>query len=318
MNRQARIQMRASKARLAVRRLQWVIAFGVVVLPLIGVIAASVLLWNRGITWVELTCLAVMYFVCMLGITVGFHRHFAHRSYDTSWPMRILLAIFGSMAAQGPILFWVSTHRRHHAFSDKEGDPHSPNLHGDGLRGMLHGLWHAHIGWMFTNELSGWAHFGRDVFEDRAIFRIHQQYLHWVAVGLALPAVFAGAVTGTWMGALNGFLWGGLVRIFLVNHASWCVGSICHKFGSAEFETHDQSANNYTVAVLTFGEGLQNNHHAFPGSFSHALYWWQPDLSACVIRLLEWTGLVWNVRFPSQRAIKQVRLQRAANVNGVG
>jgi stearoyl-CoA desaturase (delta-9 desaturase) len=297
----------ARMLRASVRRLQWSIAFGVVVIPFLGVVAASVIFRNRGIGWVELGSLLVMYAVCMLGITVGFHRHFAHRSFNTSPGMRLILGACGSMAAQGPLLFWVSTHRRHHAFSDKPGDPHSPNLHGEGLWGMIAGLWHSHIGWMFTVEQTDLVEFARDVLQDPAMFMIHRTYLWWVLAGLALPAALGGLLTMSWMGALLGFVWGGLVRMFLVNHAAWCVGSISHVFGSRPFKTGDHSANNYMVAVLAFGEGLQNNHHAFSGSFSHAVRWWQPDLSATVIRLLKSAGLVWDLKSPSERAIRDSR-----------
>ncbi len=278
-----------------------------VVIPFLGVVAASVIFRNRGIGWVEVISLLVMYGVCMLGITVGFHRLFAHRSYSTSPTMRLILGACGSMAAQGPLLFWVSTHRRHHVFSDKPGDPHSPNLHGEGLWGMITGLWHSHIGWMFTVEQTDLSEFARDVLQDRAMFMIHRTYLLWVLAGLALPALVSGLVTMSWTGALLGFVWGGLVRMFLVNHAAWCVGSISHVFGSRPFKTGDHSANNYLVAVLAFGEGLQNNHHMFAGSFSHAVRWWQPDLSALVIRALKSAGLVWDLKSPSERAIRDSR-----------
>jgi stearoyl-CoA desaturase (delta-9 desaturase) len=297
--------------RASVRRLQWSIAGGIVVIPFLGIIAASVVFWNRGIGWVEVGSLVVMYTLCMLGITVGFHRHFAHRSYSTSSGMRLILGALGSMAAQGPLLFWVATHRRHHAFSDKPGDPHSPHLHGPGLGGMLRGLWHSHIGWMFTAEQTDLVGFARDVMQDPMMFMIHRTYLWWVLAGLVLPGVACGVLTGTWTGALLGFLWGGLVRVFLVNHASWCVGSFSHVFGTRPFRTGDHSANNYVVAVVAFGEGLQNNHHAFSGSFSHAVRWWQPDFSAAVILMLKAAGLVWDLKFPSERAIRDSRRPEA-------
>ena len=303
-------------SRASVRRLQWSIAFGVVVIPFLGVIVAGVLFWRRGMGWVEGGALLVMYVLCMLGITVGFHRHFAHRSFSTSRPMSLLFGVLGSMAAQGPLLFWVATHRRHHAFSDEPGDPHSPNLNGSGLSGLLCGLWHAHIGWMFSDEATDLVDFARDLLRDRDLFTIHRTYLFWVYSGLALPALVCGLLTLTWTGALQGFLWGGLVRVFLVNHASWCVGSVSHVFGTRPFETRDYSANNYWVALLTFGEGLQNNHHAFPSSFSHAVRWWQPDFSAVVIRCLRFAGLVWDVKYPSERAIREARRLRLGAVGG--
>jgi stearoyl-CoA desaturase (delta-9 desaturase) len=205
------------------------------------------------------------------------------------------------------LVTWVASHRRHHAYSDQPGDPHSPNLQGSGWRGLLHGLWHAHVGWMFSDELTDWSRFARDVMQDRTLFKIHQSYFLWVGLGLLLPLVLGGLLTGTWMGAATGLLWGGFVRMFLVNNGSWAVGSVCHVFGSRPFNNRDHSANNYLVAIWTFGEGLQNNHHAFPSSASHALTWWEPDVSMGFIRLLQALGLVWDVKTPSSRAIELAR-----------
>ncbi|HZI86216.1 MAG TPA: fatty acid desaturase [Pyrinomonadaceae bacterium] len=289
------------------RRLQRGIAFGVVVLPLVGFIVAMIQLWKYGISVVDVALLAVMYVVTIIGETVGYHRHFAHRAFDTSKTMRAILAILGSMTAQGPIVFWVAVHRRHHAYSDREGDPHSPNLHGKGLSGLVRGLWHGHIGWMFTDEQTSWARFAREILQDRTIFKIHQQYFFWLAMGLVIPALLGGLITKTMFGAFSGFLWGGLVRIFLVNQAMWCVGSICHRFGRNPFRTHDHSGNVYWVALLSFGEGLQNNHHAFPNSARHGLKWWEPDFSGWVIRSMETLGLIWNVKHPSAQAIRNSR-----------
>jgi stearoyl-CoA desaturase (Delta-9 desaturase) len=296
-------------ARPGTMRMQWAIAFGIVVVPFVGVIASLILFRQYGVGWPEVVMLATMYFLCQSGVTVGLHRHFSHRSFQTSQPMRIVLAILGAMAGQGPLMFWVATHRRHHTFSDQPGDPHSPNLHGEGVGAMLRGLWHAHIGWMFSVEQTDWARFAKDLLRDRTMFRIHRLYLLWVFLGLALPAGAGWLITGTGLGALQGFLWGGLVRMFLVNHASWCVGSVCHMFGGRPFDTHDHSANNFAVAVLAFGEGLQNNHHAFPGSYSHAVKWWEPDLSAILIRGLRSLGLVWGVKYPSRDEIEQAKVR---------
>jgi stearoyl-CoA desaturase (Delta-9 desaturase) len=292
------------------RRLQRIAAFIIVVVPLVGTILAILQVFLYGVTWMEIGLLLGMYCVCITGATVGFHRHFTHRAFQARAPVRIVLAILGSMAAQGPLVYWVASHRRHHAYSDRPGDPHSPNLHGSGLRGLVHGLWHAHIGWMFAEEGSDWIHFARDVLGDRALFRIHEMYFTWVALGLAIPAALGGILTGTWSGVAAGFLWGGLVRMFLVNHASWCVGSVCHVFGSRPFDTKDFSANNYSVAVFTFGEGLQNNHHAFPSSAAHAVAWWEPDFAMIIIRVMQWLGLVWNVRLPTREAIEKARRRR--------
>jgi stearoyl-CoA desaturase (delta-9 desaturase) len=213
------------------------------------------------------------------------------------------------MAAQGPILFWAAMHRRHHAFSDRPGDPHSPHLDGEREVSGLRGLWHAHIGWMLSEVAADWASFAQDLMRDRTVFFIHQSYFVWLTAGLLLPGVVAGLITGNWRAVGAGILWGGLVRTFVANQASWCVGSVCHYFGARPFETHDHSANNYAVAVFTFGEGLQNNHHAFPNSARHAMLWWEPDFSGTLIRLLALVGLVWDVRHPTPEAI--ARLHKA-------
>jgi stearoyl-CoA desaturase (delta-9 desaturase) len=248
-----------------------------------------------------------MYTLTIIGNTVGFHRHFAHCAFKTSQPLRLLLAVLGSMAAQGPLIFWVAVHRRHHVYSDQPGDPHSPNLNGAGLVGALRGLYHAHIGWMFTEEQTNWTRFARDILQDRMLLRIHQQYFFWLIVGLMIPAILGGLLTRTWTDILLGFLWGGLVRIFLVNQAMWCVGSICHYFGSRPFQTHDRSGNLHWVAFFTFGEGLQNNHHAFPSSARHGLAWWQPDFSGWIIRGMEVAGIAWDVKHPTARSVLEAK-----------
>ncbi len=291
------------------RRRQQMVAFMVVAPPLAGTLLALFLAIRNGIGWIEITTFTSMYLLCMLGITIGFHRYFAHKSFETSKPFSLLLAAMGSMAAQGPLMFWVATHRSHHAYSDQLGDPHSPNLHGQGIKGLLHGWWHAHIGWMFSGSAAEWSHFARDVMRDRRYFKMSQHYFFWVYLGLAIPTLMGGILSQSLYGAWLGFLWGGLVRICLVNQASWCVGSVCHMFGSRPFETHDCSANNHLVAVLAFGEGLQNNHHAFPSSYSHRVRWWEPDLSATILLVLRAVGLVWDLKFPSERVILSSRVQ---------
>jgi stearoyl-CoA desaturase (delta-9 desaturase) len=318
-DRDAEVTVQAARARRLPRgvtiaqpaavRLQRRIAAVVVVLPLVGTAVALYQAFAYGVGALELGIFALMYTLCTLGTYAGLHRHFAHRSFRAYQPVRLGLAILGSMAAQGPLVTWVAAHRRHHAYSDRPGDPHSPNLHGPGLRGLLHGLWHAHVGWMFSDEVSDWSRFARDVMQERALFWVHRTYFTWVFLGLALPAALGGLIAGSWAGAAAGFLWGGLVRMFVVNNGAWAVGSICHVFGTRPFNNRDRSANNYLVALVTFGEGLQNNHHAFPSSAAHAVVWWQPDVSMWFIRLLEGLGLVWDVKLPSRRAVAEARVK---------
>jgi stearoyl-CoA desaturase (Delta-9 desaturase) len=287
-------------------QLQRLIAFLVMALPITGTGLAIYLAFHYGIGRVEIGSFLFMYLLTMGGMTVGLHRYFAHRSFETGPRMRLVLAVLGSMSTQGPLLSWVTIHRKHHAFSDRPGDPHSPHVHENKMFGMLNGLWHAHIGWMFTENSADWS-FSRDLMGDRRLFWVHRTYLYWVAASFLLPAFVCGLLTRTWSGAALGFLWGGLVRCFVVNQASWCVGSICHYFGTRRFDTHDHSANNYMVAVFTFGEGLQNNHHAFPSAARHGLRWWEPDFSGTLIWLLSALGLVWNRYHPSEESIAKLR-----------
>ncbi len=291
----------------AAARLQRSLAFLVVTLPFIGVGIATARIFLYGVNWWEIAIFVGMYVVCVSGVSMGSHRHFAHRAFQAHPRVRSVLGAMGSMAAQGPLAYWVAQHRRHHVYSDLPGDPHSPHLHGGGVVGMLRGFWHSHIGWLFSDETADWIHFAHDILKDPQAFRIHQRYFWWATIGLVLPTALGALATGTLTGAWLGFLWGGLVRIFALNHASWCVGSVCHLFGKRPFETHDHSANNFWVALFTFGEGLQNNHHAFPSSAAHGLNWREPDFSIIVIRVLERLGLVWDVNFPSPQAIAKAR-----------
>ncbi|MEV8379150.1 acyl-CoA desaturase [Kribbella sp. NPDC056861] len=276
-------------------------------LPLIGTAVACWLVVTGQVTRTDLALLVSMYCVHFVGVTVGLHRYLAHKAFRTSRWFSDLLMITGSMAAQGPLLFWVATHRRHHQFSDREGDPHSPNLHGWALRQRLHGLWYAHMPWMLSEENSKWSVFAPDVLDDRRLVRHHQLYPAWVLLGLALPAALGGVIGGSPRSALTGLVFGGLARIFVANQAAWCVGSICHAFGRRPFDNKDHSANNWLVALLTFGEGLQNNHHAFPRSFRHAVRWWEPDLSGVLIAGLGRLGVVWDLREPDAAAIARRR-----------
>ena len=296
-----------------IRRLR-LIAGAVVVGPMLGCIAAAVLAWREGLHVSDVAIFLAMYLACGFGISLGYHRYFAHRSFKTGRFMQRLLAVLGSTNAQGPIVFWVATHRRHHRYSDEAGDPHSPNLSGDGFGNFLRGIWHAYFGWMFSDEITNYVVYARDILSDRTLVRINTLYPLWVALGLAVPAAIVGAATGSSWGALHGFLWGGVIRMFVVNHANWCVGTFCHVFGSQPFATGDASRNSFWIALVSFGEGYHNNHHAFPSSASHGLEWWQPDLSAGAIKLLAATGLIWDVNLPSIAA----RRAKARSVVGQG
>jgi stearoyl-CoA desaturase (Delta-9 desaturase) len=266
-------------------------------------VVAAALLWGWGFGWVELGLLLGMYVLTALGITVGFHRLFTHRSFQTNRIIQFVLAALGSMAAQGPLLRWVAVHRRHHQHSDQPEDPHSPHGHGRGLLGLLRGLWHAHMGWLLRPEPADLDRYAGDLRRDKPLRVASALFPVWLAVGLVLPAILGGLLTGTWAGVLLGLLWGGLARIFLVHHVTWSVNSVCHLWGGQPYPDGDQSRNNLVFGVLALGEGWHNNHHAFPTSARHGLRWWQLDLSYLFIRGLALLRLAWNVRLPGEHAL---------------
>jgi stearoyl-CoA desaturase (delta-9 desaturase) len=296
------------------RRIKWAVAFSMMVLPGLGFIAAIAMISIGYLPTLDIGLFIAMYVVHMIGVTIGFHRYLAHKAFKTSRAFEAILMICGSLAGEGPIMYWVTTHRRHHKYSDREGDPHSPNLGGTSIRGKLGGLWYAHMPWMLSDESSSWILWAPDVLRNRRLFFYHRTYQLWVAAGLALPALVGFAVGRTPGAALAGLVFGGLARMFAANQAAWCVGSICHMFGSRPFDNNDRSANNWLVAVFTFGEGLQNNHHAFPGSYRHAIRAWEPDLSGWILALLGKAGIVWDLRTPSRAAINASRSWKDANV----
>jgi stearoyl-CoA desaturase (Delta-9 desaturase) len=285
-----------ARARTRERR----IALIVVVVPFLGMLGGIALLWRTGVGPIDLLLLLGMFTFSILGIGVGYHRHFSHRAFQTTKTVKIILAILGSSAAQGPVLYWAALHRRHHTFSDRLGDPHSPHLHGEGVRNFFRGFWHAHTGWLFAPEIHDWALYVPDLIKDRAIFRINRLYFLWVFLGLVIPTVLGALLTGTWQGAAEALLWGGLVRISLTHHTTWSVNSICHIYGTRTFRSRDLSTNNVWLAIPSFGESWHNNHHAFPRSAFHGLSWWQIDLSGYVIRFLQAVGVAWDVKAPSK------------------
>jgi stearoyl-CoA desaturase (delta-9 desaturase) len=270
-----------------------------VVIPFAGLVAAIVFLWGWGLTWVDLTLLAVMYLVTALGITVGYHRLFTHRSFETNPVIQSILAILGSMAMQGSLMTWVATHRRHHQHSDREDDPHSPQHHGKSFFGVIRGLWHAHIGWMFSSGQANLARYVKDLRQSTMLRVVSSLFPLWVLMGLLIPTVLGYFLCGGWLGALFGLIWGGLVRIFFVHHVTWSVNSICHLWGRKPYPCQDESRNNFLVGVLGLGEGWHNNHHAFPTSARHGFRWWQVDVSYWVILILSWFRLAWNIKRPA-------------------
>jgi stearoyl-CoA desaturase (delta-9 desaturase) len=275
------------------------IASGVVTaVPPILVVIGLWLGWAGNLfAWQDILILAITYVVIGTGVTVGFHRLLTHRSFKTSRLMRAGFAALGSAAAEGPVIDWVATHRKHHQFSDVEGDPHSPHTdHGSGWRGALRGLAHAHIGWVFSDmEVADERRYAKDLLADPMIRFVDRTFVLWVALGLAFPFGLGVALTGTVAGGLTGLLWGGAARIFFLHHATFSINSLCHFFGRRDYDTGDQSRNLAWLAIPTWGEAWHNNHHAFPTSYRHGLRRWQIDPSAGVIRLMEMTGLAWDV-----------------------
>jgi stearoyl-CoA desaturase (delta-9 desaturase) len=266
--------------------------------PPILVLIGMWLGWNNGVlVWQDLLILAVFYCVIGSGVTVGFHRLLTHRSFKCSRAVRVFFAILGSMAAEGPVIDWVATHRKHHQFSDVEGDPHSPHLdHRHGWQGELWGFWHAHLGWVFSDmEVADERRYAKDLISDPWIRFVDRTFVLWVVLGLALAFGAGVALTGSVDGGLTAMLWGGAARIFFVHHATFSINSVCHFFGKADYDTGDESRNVFWLAIPTWGESWHNNHHAFPTSFRHGLRRWQIDPSAAMIRTMELTGLAWDV-----------------------
>ena len=278
-------------------RLERNINVGAVILPFLAFLVAVPLLWNRLVGVTDLALFAAMYVLCGLGVTVGFHRLLTHRSFATYKPVQYVFAVLGSMAVQGPVIGWVADHRKHHAHADEEGDPHSPHVgHGSGVRGVLAGLWHAHMGWLFTHQgRAEKRRYARDLVEDAGMRLISRNFVVLVATSLLLPALAGWLLTGELAGAATGLLWGGLVRIFFQHHVTWSINSVCHFFGRRRFETDDHSTNVAWLAIPSFGEAWHHNHHAFPRSAIHGLRWYELDPSGLLIRALRRLGLAWNV-----------------------
>jgi stearoyl-CoA desaturase (delta-9 desaturase) len=284
-----------------------------VALPFVAFCAAVALLWGRVVDLADLTVLAVMYVLTALGITIGYHRLFTHNAFRARKPVQYVLAALGSMAVEGPLSDWVADHRKHHAHTDVEGDPHSPHVgEGSGIAG----LWHAHIGWLYrTQGQASTKRYAPEILEDRGLRLISRRFGVLVLLGLAIPFLAGLLIHGTLTGALLTLLWAGLVRIFLLHHVTWSINSVCHFFGRRRFDVDDHSTNVFWLAIPSLGESWHHNHHAFPRSASHGLRAWELDPSAGVIWVLECFGLVSDVvRIKPER---QLERQSAEQPNGV-
>jgi stearoyl-CoA desaturase (Delta-9 desaturase) len=288
---------RADVEPVARERLDRTITALVTVVPFALLAVAGWQVWNELLHWRDLVTFAIVYALTGLGVTIGFHRHLTHRSFQTTRWLRGTLAALGSAAIEGPVISWVADHRKHHAFSDEDGDPHSPHVgHGGGLKGTLRGLFHAHLGWLFIHTQRGAKRrYAPDLVRDPVISFVNRTFVLWAILGLAVPFVIGFAVGGTLVAGLTALLWGGGVRVFVVHHLTFSINSLCHVFGRRPFETGDESRNLAWLAPFTFGEAWHNNHHAFPTSAVHGLRRWQFDPSALVIVALERVGLAWNV-----------------------
>ncbi|MFM9995323.1 MAG: acyl-CoA desaturase [Phycisphaerales bacterium] len=293
------------------RRLR-IVNLAAVVLPFAGLAAAIVLTWGAAFDWTQLSIFLVMAYSTALGITVGYHRLFTHKSFSAGPLVRGVLAALGSMAVQGSVIEWAATHRRHHQHSDEEEDPHSPHVHaggswGTGILATLRGLYHAHVGWLLNGRRKGMGRYTLDLRSDPVVCAVNRQFYGWALAGLLIPAVAGGLITLSFWGAFLGFLWGGLVRILFVHHVTWSVNSICHLWGTSPFRCGDHSRNNALVGLLAMGEGWHNNHHAFPASARHGLRWWELDLSYLCIRALAVAGLASDVRTPPRDRVEMKR-----------
>lgn len=274
----------------------------VIVVPLLGLVAAPFFLWGWGFSWTDMGLLIGMYLVTALGITVGFHRLFVHRSFETYTGVKFVFAVLGSMAVEGSMFRWVALHRRHHQHSDTPDDPHTPHHSGRGVLGVLRGAWHAHIGWFFEAAPPDLDEYVKDLNKSRTLRIADALWPLWVVLGLVIPGLIGGLIKGSWLGVWTGMIWGGLVRILLVHHVTWSVNSACHLWGLRPYKSEDESRNNVILGILALGEGWHNAHHAFPTSARHGLRWWQIDVSYYLIRLMSWAGLAWKVRVPSSEA----------------
>jgi stearoyl-CoA desaturase (Delta-9 desaturase) len=274
--------------------------------PTLALIAAVPFAWGWGLTWTDIILAGFFYLLGGLGVTAGFHRYFTHRSFKAKRALRIALAVAGSMAFQGSIITWVADHRRHHIFTDKEGDPHSPWLFGTSAAAVIRGFWHAHLGWLFYKDKTNIHRFAPDLLADPDIRRVNQQNVGWSTLSLTMPVLLGGLISWSWWGALTAFFWAGLVRIAALHHVTWSTNSICHMIGNRPFTQRDRSTNFWPLAVLSMGESWHNLHHADPTCARHGIRRGQLDMTARLIWIFEKFGWAHDVRWPSTRRLARV------------
>ncbi|GGP59654.1 stearoyl-CoA desaturase [Saccharothrix coeruleofusca] len=281
-----------------------------VIVPFLALLAAVPFAWGWGLGWVDVALFALFYCISGLGVTVGYHRYFTHGSFKANRALKVALAIAGSMALQGPVIDWVADHRRHHAFSDREGDPHSPWLFGSGPVALAKGFWHAHMGWLFERDKTNKQRFAPDLLADKDLVKVDKLFPLWTAASLLLPALIGGLATLSWWGAFTAFFWAGFVRVAFLHHVTWSVNSICHMIGDRPFAARDKSANFWPLAILSFGESWHNLHHADPTCARHGVKRGQIDISARMIWAFEKFGWATNVRWPNQQRLTRISAKK--------
>ncbi|RCW39949.1 stearoyl-CoA desaturase (delta-9 desaturase) [Halopolyspora algeriensis] len=277
-----------------------------VLVPLVALIAAVPAAWGWGLGMVDISLAVVFYVASGLGVTVGFHRLFTHGSFKTNRGVKVALAISGMTAVQGPLITWVADHRRHHAYSDREGDPHSPWRFGSSPVALAKGFWHAHMGWLFERTLTNTDRFAPDLLKDRVLARVNRLFPVWTVASFVLPAILGGLITWSWWGAFTAFFWAGLVRVSVLHHITWSVNSICHMIGERPFKSRDKAANFWPLALVSFGESWHNSHHADPTCARHGVQKGQLDISARMIWMLERIGWAWKVRWPNEKRLARI------------
>jgi len=275
------------------------LVYAFVLVPTLALIAAVPLAWGWGLSWLDVGLAVAFYLTSGFGVTVGFHRYFTHRAFKARRPLRNGLAIAGSLAMQGDVVTWVADHRRHHAFTDKEGDPHSPWLFGHTPLALARGFFHAHLGWMFNRDVTNAARFAPDLQADRDIVRIGKLFPLWTLVTFLAPASIGGLVTMSWWGALTALFWAGFVRVAVLHHVTWSINSICHMVGDRPWAAQGRATNVWPLAILSMGESWHNLHHADPTCARHGIGRGQIDMSARVIWVLEKLGWAHSVRWPT-------------------
>ncbi|MQA09698.1 MAG: acyl-CoA desaturase [Pseudonocardiaceae bacterium] len=282
-----------------------------VILPLVALIAAVPFAWGWGLSWVDVGLAVAFFGISGLGVTVGFHRYFTHGSFKAKPWLRVVLAVAGSLSVQGPVITWVADHRRHHAYSDREGDPHSPWLYGTGPIAIAKGFWHAHMGWMFARDKTNQQRFAPDLLRDGAIVKVDKLFGVCTLATLVAPALIGGLLSWSLWGALTAFFWAGLVRVALLHHVTWSVNSICHMIGERPYSARDRSANFWPMAIVSFGESWHNLHHADPTCARHGVQRGQIDISARIIWAFEKLGWAWNVRWPTRQRLARLASKKA-------